>query len=145
MTAEGHSDWIDCSSKQWGVGRAIGTPTGTSKERESSAPSVSEVTITKAMDKCTPQIFTEACVGRSKTVVIDLMQTGGTQLEAYMSYTLTNALITGYSVSSSGDRPSESLSFNFTKIEMKFIPYDSEHNAGSPIPASYDVSLGKAG
>ena len=60
-----------------------------------------------------------------------------------MEYTLANALISGYSVSSGGDRPSESLSFNFTKIEMKFIPYDNEHNAGNPIPAGYDISAAK--
>jgi type VI secretion system secreted protein Hcp len=145
VTAAGHEGWIDCSSMQWGVGRGINTPTGTSQERESSAPSISEMTISKAMDKCTPQIFKEACVGTSKKVVIDLIQTGGTELDTYMSYELTNSLISGYSVSSSGDRPSESVSFNFTKVEMKFIPYDSEHKAGSPIPASYDVSLGQAG
>ena len=87
------------------MGRAISTPTGTSQERESSAPSVSEVTLSKAMDKCTPQLFKEACVGTSKKVCIDLIQTGGTQLEAYMCYELTNALISGYSVSSGGDRP----------------------------------------
>lgn len=142
VTAEGHEQWIECSSMQFGVGRGIHTPTGSSQERESSAPSVSEVSVTKAMDLATPMIFSESCVGKSKEVKIDLIQTGEA-LETYMSYTLTNALISGYSVSTSGERPSESLSFNFTKIEMKYTPYDNEHNAGSPLPAGYDVSLGK--
>ena len=142
VTAAGHEGWIECSSMQWGVGRGIHTPTGSSSERESSAPSVSEVTVTKSMDKCTPMIFTEACVGKAKLVKIDLVQTG-TQLETYKAYELENSLISGYSVSSGGDRPSESLSFNFTKLNMKYIPYDNEHVAGSPIPAGYDVSLGK--
>jgi type VI secretion system secreted protein Hcp len=145
VTAKEHEGKIECSSMQWGVGRGITTSTGSSQERESSAPSVSEVTITKAMDKCTPQLFKEACVGKSKEVTIDLIQTGGTQLDTYMSYTLHNSLISGYSVSANSEgRPEESVSFNFTKVEMKYTPYDNEHNPGSPAMSLYDISLGTA-
>jgi type VI secretion system secreted protein Hcp len=142
VTAAGHEGWIECESLQWGVGRSISTPTGSSQERESSAPSISEVSVVKNMDKCTPKLFEQACVGTSKLVKIDLVQTGE-QLDTYMSYELENSLISGYSVSSGGDRPSESVSLNFTKLVMKYTPYDNKHNPGSPIPAGYDVSLGK--
>lgn len=142
VTAAGHEGWIECEGMQWGVARGITTPTGSSQERESSAPSVSEVSIAKNMDKCTPKLFEQACIGTSKLVKIDLVQTGE-QLETYMSYELENSLISGYSVSTSGDRPGEDVSFNFTKLVMKYVPYDNKHKAGSPIPAGYDVSLGK--
>ncbi len=142
VTAAGHEGWIECESFQWGVGRGITTPTGSSQERESTAPSVSEVTVVKNMDKCTPKLFEQSCVGTSKLVKIDLVQTGE-QLETYMAYELTDSLISSYSVSTGGDRPSESVSFNFTKIEMKYTPYDNKHKPGSPIPAGYDVSQGK--
>jgi len=142
VTAAGHEGWIECASLQWGVGRGITTPTGSSQERESAAPSVSEVSIVKIMDKCTPKLFEQACVGTAKLVKIDLVQTGA-QLDTYMAYELENTLISGYSVSTAGDRPSESLSLNFTKLVMKYTPYDNENNPGSPIPAGYDVSLGK--
>ena len=75
-------------------------------------------------------------------VKIDLVQTGE-QLDTYMAYELENSLISSYSVSSGGDRPMENVSFNFTKMVMKYTPYDNKHNPGSPIPAGYDVSLGK--
>jgi type VI secretion system secreted protein Hcp len=142
VTAAGHEGWIECESLQWGVGRSISTPTGSSQERESSAPSISEVSIVKNMDKCTPKLFEQACVGTSKLVKIDLVQTGE-QLDTYMSYELENSLISGYSVASGGEKPSESVSLNFTKLVMKYTPYDNEHNPGSPIPAGYDVSLGQ--
>ena len=142
VTAAGHEGWIECDSMQWGISRAISTPTGSSQERESSAPSVSEVSIVKNMDKCTPKLFEQACVGTSKMVKIDLVQTGE-QLDTYMAYELENSLVSGYSVSSGGDRPMENVSFNFSKLVMKYTPYDNKHNPGSPIPAGYDVSLGK--
>ena len=47
VTAEGHEAWIECNSFQWGVGRGISSPTGASADRESSAPSVSEIVVTK--------------------------------------------------------------------------------------------------
>ena len=73
VTAAGHEGWIECESFQWGVGRGITTPTGSSQERESTAPSVSEVTVVKNMDKCTPKLFEQSCVGTSKLVKIDLV------------------------------------------------------------------------
>jgi len=143
VTAAGHEGWIECLSMDTGVGRGIRTSTGSSQERESAAPSLSDVTIVKAMDKCTPLLFSEACVGKGKMVKIDLVQTGE-QLDTYMGYELTDALISGYSVSASGgEKPAETVSFNFTKIEMKYIPFDQKNNPLGPVPAGYDVSAGK--
>ena len=124
VTAAGHEGWIECESLQWGVGRGITTPTGSSQERESAAPSVSEVSIVKIMDKCTPKLFEQACVGTAKLVKIDLVQTGA-QLDTYMSYELENSLISGYSVSTGGDRPAENLSLNFSSISSTVIPISS--------------------
>jgi hypothetical protein len=38
---------IDLNSFSWGIGRGISSPTGGSADRESSAPSVSEIVVTK--------------------------------------------------------------------------------------------------
>jgi len=143
VTASGHEDWIDAGSLQWGVGRAISSSVGTSADREASKPSISEVSITKLMDASSPGIFTEACVGKSKTVKIHLCTTGTDSIDTYMEYELEDCMVSGYSVSSGGDRPSESISFSFTKMMMKFIPYDDAGKAQSPLPAGYDMALGK--
>jgi type VI secretion system secreted protein Hcp len=47
--AEGHkgSDgWVEVGSLQFGVGRGISTPVGSSSKREASAPNVSEDVVT---------------------------------------------------------------------------------------------------
>jgi len=142
VTAKGHEGWIDCSSLQWGVGRAISSAVGTSADREASKPSISEVSVTKLMDESSPLLFTEACVGKGKKVTIDLCTVGSDQIDTYMSYELEECMISGYSVSSGGDRPSESLSLSFTKMEMKFTPYDKNGKPESPLPAGYDMAAG---
>jgi len=142
VTAKGHEEWIDVSSLQWGVGRAISSAVGTSADREASKPSISEVSVTKLMDESSPMIFAEACVGKGKKVLIDLCTVGTDSIDPYMSYELEDCMISGYSVSSGGDRPSESVSLSFTKMTMKFIPYDKNGKPESPLPAGYDMAKG---
>ncbi|MDB5306042.1 MAG: hypothetical protein JWO38_244 [Gemmataceae bacterium] len=143
VTEGSHKTWIELNSFQWGVGRGISSPTGASADRESSAPSVSEITTTKAQDAATIAIVNEALQGEGQTVIIDFCKTDKGQLEVYLTYTLTNCMISGYSISSGGDRPSESLSLNFTKIEVKNTPLGAAGETGSPTTVTYDLATAK--
>jgi type VI secretion system secreted protein Hcp len=140
-----HKKWLDVSSLQWGVGRAVMTPTGSAQNREASEPSISEVTFTKMMDSSSANLFQQACAGeKGLKVTIDLVTTGNPG-NVYMQYKLHNALVSGYSVSSSGDRPSESVSLNFTKVEMKYVQFDDKNKVVNSFPASYDLAETKTG
>jgi len=142
-TADGHAKWIELNSFQWGVGRGISSPTGGSMDRESSAPSVSEIVVTKAQDVATTKLLDEALQGEGKKVQIDFCKTDKGKLETYMQYVLENTLISGYSISSGGDRPSESLSLNFTKIEFKNTEMGKDNKGGASAAVTYDISLAK--
>ncbi|BAF88589.1 MULTISPECIES: Hcp family type VI secretion system effector [Azorhizobium] len=143
-TQQDHKKWIDVLSLSWGVGRGISTVSGSGNNREASEPSISEVSIVKMFDASSPKLFTEACTGNTgKTVKIDLTTTGSPGA-TYCTYTLTNALISSYSVSSGGDRPTESISISFTKLEFKFTPYDDKNKAGTPVTVSYDLATTKS-
>ncbi len=111
--------------------------------REASEPMVSEVILTKVSDSSSTKLF-RTCAGRTgKTAVIHLVTTGNPG-NTYIEYNLTNTLIANYSVDSSGDRPVETIKLNFTKIEVKYTPYDENNTAKSPMIASYDLSTTKA-
>ena len=144
VTEDGHKDWIEVNSFQWGVGRGIGTPTGASADREASAPSVSEIVVTKPTDVASLKLFSEALAGEGKTVKIDFVTTVKGKVDKYLSYELSNTLVSGYSVSSGGDRPSESVSLNFTKITVTFAA-NKEAGAGLDAggTAGYDIGLAK--
>ena len=144
-THDTHKKWIDVQSLQFGTGRGISTPAGSTANREASEPNISEVVITTQLDGSSPKLFTESVTGTAgKKVEIHLVSTGNPG-NTYVEYVLTNALISGYSVSSGGDRPSESLSINFTKIEFKFIPYDDKNKGGTPVTVNYDLTSTKSG
>jgi type VI secretion system secreted protein Hcp len=142
-TADGHEKWIELNSCQWGVGRGISAPTGGTTDRESSAPSVSEIVVTKATDVSSTKLLNEAYQGEGKDCQIDFCKTDKGKLEVYLTITLTNTMVSGHSHSSGGDRPSESLSLNYTKIEFKNVNMGSDATTGSPDSITYDLSLAK--
>jgi type VI secretion system secreted protein Hcp len=144
VTATGHEQWVEVSSFQWGVGRGISTPTGSGGDRESSAPSVSEVVVTKPYDTSSIGFFQELLTpGDAKKAVIDFCKTDKDKLTVYMSVELDNVMISGYSVSSGGDRPNESLSFNFTKVIVTEMGSSETGQVGQPTKAGYDLAAAK--
>jgi type VI secretion system secreted protein Hcp len=141
VTEAGHPKWIELDSVQFGVSRGISSPVGGVNDRESTAPTVSEVVVTKVTDQATVQILSEALQGEGQKVVIDLCKTDAGKLEVYLTYTLTNCMISGYSSSSNGDRPHESISLNFTKVELKNLTMGADAKAGNPESVTYDLGL----
>src|SRR5579864_7871476 len=129
-TESTHSQWIEVNSFQWGVGRGISSPTGGSSDRESSAPSVSEIVVTKPTDIASVKLLDESLQGDGKDVTIDFCKTDKGNLSVYLTFVLNNTMISGYSTSSGGDRPQESLSFNFTKVMMTDVGLGSKNDQG---------------
>lgn len=144
-TQQDHKKWIDVLSLSWGSGRGISTAYDAAQNREASEPLLSEVTIVKEFDAASPQLVTEASTGsEGNAVKIDITTTGSPSF-VFCNYTLSNALIDSYSVSTSGDRPTESVSISYTKMEFKFTPYhDQSLGAGTPVTVSYDLATTKA-
>lgn len=144
-TAEGHKGtdgWMEVSSFQFGIGRGIATATGSGANREAGGPSVSEVTVTKQLDVATTPLIKEMATNKSVECVIEFCKTESSKLDVYMRYTLTDTLLSAYSVSSGGDRPSESLSLNFSKFECWEKSAATANTDGSPLTALYDIATG---
>lgn len=141
-TAEGHEQWMDIDTLSWGVSRALSAKTGTNQNREATSTTISEVTFTKITDNATPYLFMESCIGKGKEIKIHLTKTDDT-LQSYIEYTLRDCMISSYTVNSDGERPIETISLSFTKIELRYIPHDDKNNVATPVSQIYDVSLGK--
>jgi len=143
VETSGYEKWIHINSFQWGVGRGISSPVGSSADREASAPSVSEITVSKEIDVATNKILEDSLGGDMNTeVTIAYATTGKDTVKEFLRYILTNTAISGYSVSSGGDRPSESLSFNFTKIEIKYTSLAVDES-GNPASSNYNLATQK--
>ena len=81
-----------------------------------------EFQITKQVDKSSPKLALACANGTHfKQVTITLRKAGGTK-QQYLRYTLTNTLISSFQTGGSGHNvtPTESLSLNFTKIQITY-------------------------
>jgi type VI secretion system secreted protein Hcp len=144
VTTQGYANQIEINSFQFGIGRGVGSPTGGSTNREASTPSVSEITLTKVLDEASGGLIKEAYSGAGKaTVVLSFVRTDGGGGVSYLEYTLSDVMLSGYSISSGGDKPSESISLNFVKIETKIIPQNKDGTPGTAYPVTYDLGLQK--
>lgn len=140
VTTEGFKQWIELNSFQWGAGRAIGTAARGSTSREHSEPSLSEVTVTKQTDVASPKLMLESVAGKLDTkVTIKFTTTTKGQVTTFLTYELENTGVSGYSLSSGGDMPQESLSLNFTKITKTFSGMDPDVS-GTPETVGYDLT-----
>jgi len=149
VTEQGHTQWIELSSMQFGVGRAIGgTASGAAKGREASLCNCSEITITKPADSASQDLMREAMIGAvpGKTVKFEFVTTGqGDQAETYTKFELEECMISGFSLSTGGDRPSESMSLNFTKITYNMSQGGTGGALESPKTGYFDLRTAKGG
>ena len=125
-TVASHEKWITIESLQFGVGRGVSS-VGGGGDRETSNPSFSEVTMAKRMDVASTELFMQATCGKSLgKAEIHFIQTGGTAAkgQTYLKIELDESLVSSYSVASSGERPEENFSLNFTKISYQYDKFD---------------------
>ncbi len=119
------------NSFQFGVGVGISSP-GAGGGRETSKPSFSEITVTRATDPLSVELLDHLATGTAYESAEIHVPTG-----AFVSaWCLSDVLLSGYSVSSGGDgTASESLSLNYVGITQQvgtaFVTYDLATGATS--------------
>jgi type VI secretion system secreted protein Hcp len=126
-TVDGHKDWITVDALQMGVGRAISS--SGSGDRDTSNPSFSEISLSRASDPASPDLFMQAVCGKSLgDAEIHFIQTGGsdTKQQVFLTLILGGAIISSYSASSNGERPVETLSINFTTISYTYDAFSGD-------------------
>lgn len=130
-------DQIELASFQWGAGLGVGSPRG--GDRTTSEPSVSEITASKTLDKSSEGLFKALLKGEpvGKGTISFTAASKGESV-AYATLELEDIIISGYSMSSGGDFPSESLSLNFTKFDWSFSGRDGKQTA-SPTHLIYSL------
>ena len=105
-------------SFQWGASRASSISGGA---REFHPPSVSDITVTKTTDKYSVPLMTQSLMGdgsANAVIYFTKASADGRALD-YLEFDLQNVLVSSFSMSSGGDRPTESISLNFTKVTIK--------------------------
>jgi type VI secretion system secreted protein Hcp len=134
VTTEGYEKYIECSSLHMGISRFISSGGTGASHREASSPRINDIQITRPSDSASLAL-TKAALGIPEAkVTFDWTTTVNKKQTAYARVSLEGVMISSLSTASNGDqRPSETLTLNFTKIEWKFVEVGgkmSETNKG---------------
>lgn len=144
VTTQGYKNWIELNSFQYGVARGVSSGAG-GATRESSAPSISEIVVTKHFDKASAKLYQDSVAGTFDTKVeIKMNTTTKNATETFLTFELTDCGVSSYSLSSGGDAPMESLSLNFVKIMVTPTPLDKSGQIKKGDVVSYDLLAMKA-
>lgn len=141
VTQSSHANWIEVQSVNWGLTRPVTNPAGATAGRVLSAPRVTELTVTKDEDAATIPLVQQALTGGPQDLTLDFVSTGtGGDGLVYYTIKLKQAVITGFTQSSAGERPTETLTFNFTQIALEGTQIDKAGAAGAPSSYAWDVA-----
>ena len=145
VTAEGYKDHIAVDSVMFNARRNISMEPGHMTNREVSRPSINAISISKKADSSVAALFKEFMGGSvGKKVTIKFVQTGSDKVREFMSYTLENCLVSGYSMTGSGENhPNETFQLSFSKIFVDYRDTDASNKSGSPQRVGYDLVTAK--
>jgi len=118
-TLKGFEGWVPITSLQWGAGRPVTVNPTTQPPEQAGRLTFSEITITKSLDVTTAAIAKS--MQRSGPIdTVEVVEVEPDPSGAVASPTLSlkafDVFFSGYSVSTGGERPNESISFAFTRI-----------------------------
>ena len=139
VTSKGHENWIEIFSFQFGIGRGIRSAGGAAGNRQGSHASVSEVTVTKHLDESSLDLFSDGLTGPLSTQVDFAFTLADADNKEYLHVTLWDTGVSGWSTSAASDRPQESVSLNFAKIEYKPIFFTVDGKTATPKMKTYDL------
>lgn len=145
VTADGFAGQIALSRVRFGVGRNVSMETGNMSNRESTKPSFARIAVEKKADSSVVALLKEAAAGSSgQEAVIAFVRTGSDKVQEYMSYKLTNCIISSYDIDAeSEEEPIEILSLSYSAIEVSYKDHDASNKAGNPQRFSYDLKTAK--
>lgn len=103
----------------------------------------SVITISKTVDFASPTLVSALAKGvKYQSATIYIRKQGLTVLEPYLAYTLSNVLVTNYSVSftEGGDIPVEEIQLTYSAINMSYSKTDLKGALSPPTTATWNFS-----
>ena len=140
-TAEGHEGQIDILSFSWGVSHAAPAGGGGAL-----VPQFNDLVITKRTDKSSPLLMLSTASGKQHPRVVLTLTREGEPKGGYYTITLEEVLVTSFQTSGNAgdDRPTESLSLNYTKIKFEYTPMKADGTPDRPVVFGWDVKANTA-
>jgi type VI secretion system secreted protein Hcp len=142
-TDDKHKGEIQIGSFSIGVSN-VGSG-GSNTGSGSGKAAVQDMHFTKEVDKASPNLFIHCCSGKHFPNATVTVRKAGEKPHEYLIYKLSEVFISSINTTGhdGGGIAQESLSLNFSKVEMVYTPQNADGSAGAKITKSYDVAKNK--
>ena len=138
-----HAGEIEVLSWSWGASQpgsmAYGSGGGAGKVN------MQDFNFSMRNGKASPNIMLACASGKHiKSAKLTCRKAGGEQ-EEYLTFTLTDCIVSSYQTGGSEDAvvPTDSVSFNFAKIEVVYRPQNADGSLGAAVEFRYDLKANK--
>jgi type VI secretion system secreted protein Hcp len=132
---------IECLSYSHGVSIQV-TGDTTNSERTSGRPNHQDFHLTKYVDKATPLLNQNCCMGQNLgAVTITVGRNDSGAFLPLLVYTLQNTVISSVSVGGGGgDKPVETLSLNYSAIQWQYTVQKEAGQQEGQVPGAWNVA-----
>lgn len=140
-TLPDYKDKIEALSFSHGVAQQI-TGDQSNQKRTSGKPNHQDFTITKYFDLASSSLIDQCNQAKPiATVKVIIGQNENGAVNAYLTYELTNALISSVSVGGGGGgKPQETVTFNYTAISWTYKPQQATADASGNASATWNLA-----
>ena len=138
-----HKDEIDVLSWSWGETQATapapGGGGGTGKV------AMTDLQVNTPMSRASPQLLLACASGKHiKSAVLAGRKAGKAQAE-FLTFSLSDVLVSGYQTGgATAEAPLDSISLNFSKIEVTYVQQAAKGGPGTPIRVGWDRKTNKS-
>ena len=142
-TDDKHKGEIDVESWSWGESNSGTAGHGGGGGAGKAVPQ--DLVISKKMDTSSPVLFIACATGQHiKTATFSARKAGKGQQE-YLTFKFQDVLISSFQTGGSEDAvvPTDSVSFNFAKLEVEYKPQKADGSLGSGVQFKYDLKTNK--
>jgi type VI secretion system secreted protein Hcp len=140
VTDKNHEKWIEIQSFSWGVTNAVSQGATGGGGAGKAAPA--DFTLQLPFSSASPMLFQKIVSGQSISdgtlAVASFIKDQATD---FLTWKMSDVLITSYQVEGADDGPFEQIALNFTKIEVSYSPPSSTGSIVSPVTAGFDFRL----
>jgi type VI secretion system secreted protein Hcp len=146
-TQKGFEGWINLIHFDWGLDRKFAEDqVGRSFNREAAQAQILPCNVKKDADSSSGMLMQTATTEfKGQKCEIAFVRTGNPG-ETYLHFTLTDALIAKLDVATSGgERPVESLTIDFTELEIQTKTLNETNTGEDPMTITYDAATGIGG
>ncbi|HEY1795238.1 MAG TPA: type VI secretion system tube protein Hcp [Stellaceae bacterium] len=146
-TQKDYEGWINLDHFEWSLERKFALDqVGRAFNREAAQAQMHHCLVKKAADASSGKLLQTATTEfKGQTCHIAFVRTGNPG-DWYLKFKLTDALIANLDVGTQGnERPIESITINFTEIEIHTKTLNETNNGEDPLTITYDSATGIGG